>query len=894
MDKKWRWLVYATPLILAFMLWRKLIFAPGVPLFGEFPATINPLFTAKELIHGWSSYLGFGFSPIGWPESLGGGNAFGTMPVSTQSFWLFFRSIFAIFGQSGNLIYLLLGTMLPFWTMFVWAKDIFKNNRFSFWGAYAAAFFYTVNPQVVIRTAVGTFRYHYAHALLPLVLWSFHRAVNTEGNTRRLYIILCTLCIGIIAFIVPHLLVLALPLMLFEIIARHFFVSHQKTVNSLLTLAIVFAGGVGLMFGPLLASKLWPGELITPLGQFFSLSSLSLGGPIPDMFGKMLRLFGTDSIGQIDWYAKTLWLLPILAICGAYLSKRRLAWFWVIVSLVAVFMATGVNEPLSSFKTWLFLNLPGMSAFRDPSKFLELTQLGYSILLGWFFIGLLEKKWLGLDTALLSIIGLSLVWSAHWVTGDLKGRLQQHTVPEIYIDNTLQGRVATKPSPGYLTELGWYTQTGGTTSTQENPLSFYSPNKNIELVSVATPRNNRSYRFVRYWLNITEQNSRSFNYLSAKAATTQLLTDEQTQNSQHIEPINITNSEKTTLSSHALITVGNWKTLNKLAEKELDPLVPIIFAWDLNWSQWQDIKKKPGLNYIFDNTKPEDLAAYLLQKEWAIETNQFTWNGLRSQKQWMMAESLADDWQKIGIPFISGHSLLADTGATIELPLTGSGHRNNTNNNNLLLIRVLEEGRPFSLKIELNNQPAQIITHTKDDNFVGRYEKTSEGIARWHIIPLPVNIQSTSLTVEEGSVTIDGLSMVPVKVYEEALSIIKSSINSDNSFDSVNNINLQSNTNIIESQTVGGEIELTESPGSQDWLTVRESYHPLWRLGNERPLVADGFAQLYPPTENSRTNIVKFIPHNKFYYLMLANYIVWVILLSYAGILAIKEQNNKS
>lgn len=75
-------------------------------------------------------------------------------------------------------------------------------------------------------------------------------------------------------------------------------------------------------------------------------------------------------------------VLPLLIF--APLLRRRVTYaelFLCSLALLAVFFVKGANPPAGFAYDWLFVHLPGFSAYRDPSKFYQPLALAYALLL---------------------------------------------------------------------------------------------------------------------------------------------------------------------------------------------------------------------------------------------------------------------------------------------------------------------------------------------------------------------------------------------------------------------------------------------------------------------------------------------------------------------------------
>ncbi|MBI2196507.1 hypothetical protein HYU45_02725 [Candidatus Daviesbacteria bacterium] len=87
--------------------------------------------------------------------------------------------------------------------------------------------------------------------------------------------------------------------------------------------------------------------------------------------------------------------IPLLAFSVLILAKRNTTVaFWLLISIISIFLSKGSNEPFGQMYSFLFTYVPGFSLFRDPSKFYFLTSLSYSILLAFLVQALSKVKFL--------------------------------------------------------------------------------------------------------------------------------------------------------------------------------------------------------------------------------------------------------------------------------------------------------------------------------------------------------------------------------------------------------------------------------------------------------------------------------------------------------------------
>lgn len=75
--------------------------------------------------------------------------------------------------------------------------------------------------------------------------------------------------------------------------------------------------------------------------------------------------------------------IPILVFLSPVLRPKNYeVGFWLLVAVISIFLAKGTSEPIPQVYIWLFNHVPGLSLFRDSTKFFFILILSYSLLLG--------------------------------------------------------------------------------------------------------------------------------------------------------------------------------------------------------------------------------------------------------------------------------------------------------------------------------------------------------------------------------------------------------------------------------------------------------------------------------------------------------------------------------
>jgi len=150
-------------------------------------------------------------------------------------------------------------------------------------------------------------------------------------------------------------------------------------------------------------------------------------------FGLLHPNWPENTFGKTYFMQPEFLLLPILAFSALLFKGTKNIYFFALLGLIGTFLAKGVNQPLGELNLWLFENFPGMSMFRDSSKFYLLIILNYSFLIPVTLEKLSKKIPFG---KLLPIVFV-LFWCIlirHALLGELGGTFKTRIVPEEYIE----------------------------------------------------------------------------------------------------------------------------------------------------------------------------------------------------------------------------------------------------------------------------------------------------------------------------------------------------------------------------------------------------------------------------------------------------------------------------
>lgn len=144
------------------------------------------------------------------------------------------------------------------------------------------------------------------------------------------------------------------------------------------------------------------------------------------------------------WFVKNevpfyFWLVPILAFSTLLLKPRyKYVTFFAVTAIIGILLGKQVSEPFREIYTLLFEYFPGFSAFREATKFYYLTLLGYSVLLGYIVMKVVDSrpkafvKKIGRGLLIAVFAGLCLVNAWPYISGSMERLLSPRSLPPDY------------------------------------------------------------------------------------------------------------------------------------------------------------------------------------------------------------------------------------------------------------------------------------------------------------------------------------------------------------------------------------------------------------------------------------------------------------------------------
>ena len=271
--------------------------------------------------------------------------------------------------------------------------------------SFVSSIIYSFNPTILTRYLQAHIGILVGYALFPFLLLSALILFDQKQlfSRRMIYFFTLAIIISFISALQVHFLLLAFLLLAVYVVLHAIMVRSGiwllKNLAVLLGIfSLVLVLILPLTFNVLIFSRFNIAPSLVSVDHVYSLSQETY-------FGNLFRLIGESGPGflsDVGYYANPLWtllgfLMPIMAF-AIFLSWRRgyrmfnaqrrkstenrqLIIFLSILALLGIFLSTGTTY-FPKLYLWLYLHIPFFYAFRESSKFLILTSLAYSLLVG--------------------------------------------------------------------------------------------------------------------------------------------------------------------------------------------------------------------------------------------------------------------------------------------------------------------------------------------------------------------------------------------------------------------------------------------------------------------------------------------------------------------------------
>ncbi|MCL4386163.1 MAG: hypothetical protein M1326_07605, partial [Cyanobacteria bacterium] len=463
--------------VLTILSLRNYFFEHGVVYFSELSVLSNYSWLINKLSYAWNDYYVLGHTQVGWPLAPGASPLFATTNLITSLIDSYFMLLLKIlFKDYSQFVDFFLALFFHFIFMFAFINFYIKENYSKFpsnkryFLSFLAGILFMINPITVGRFGSGGVRYIFSESLFPLFILLHFLTKKYFGFNIR-YIQWLSLFILVSFYQVamwPHFFIIFLLFVFLDFILtikEDNFISHFKKYTITYSLVGIFTF---LIFSYVLIPSFLFKEIFTSNAEsgFFSLSSVeSLGqySTVPNL----IKLFAESHASHILINPSIVfYLIALLAVVSIFTFSKKKRIYFSVLLILFIFFAKGVNEPLSGFSIFLYINLPFMHAFREPSQFASFIVFLYAwvIPLGIVSFGSMQRKLKGELIYLLgfTIIILLIISNLKFISGNFEGVLRRNEIPKEYqitqefINNNAKGKVLYLPYESSVREMKWY------------------------------------------------------------------------------------------------------------------------------------------------------------------------------------------------------------------------------------------------------------------------------------------------------------------------------------------------------------------------------------------------------------------------------------------------------
>jgi len=278
---------------------------------------------------------------------------------------------------------------LASFSMYLLTYHLLKNRS----GSFIAALFYMYNQFFLSEhISEGHYLIPFGYAIAPLVLLTLERVLQCS-NMKNVF----TLSI-ILTFFWGSTSQSAYIIGIFTIaytIIRSSKINLNKKARINAVVGILFA-----IFLCFLLSAYWmlPETLVVNSSNVlfrayhtvddaykYSFNSLldafSIRSSADNIFGQRISYWEAPILQQTAM-SNLILILPVLAFMAILFYRDRLTIFFTIAAIISSFLALGPNGLPFDIFAWLWTHIPGYSTFRVGGRFLMVTALSYSYLIG--------------------------------------------------------------------------------------------------------------------------------------------------------------------------------------------------------------------------------------------------------------------------------------------------------------------------------------------------------------------------------------------------------------------------------------------------------------------------------------------------------------------------------
>lgn len=480
-----KFILFFLPALLILIALRNYLILPGIALLPELMYSQDFIVLLQNHLHAWDNSVSLGHSNIVYPEAIGDRQIYGSIaPLSTIP-WLFFLSLLqALTGEFAQKVYFFFILLLPFIGMIPLARYWFKNDKNQFLPILTAILFYGANLTITGRFLAASMNHNLAVGLFPIVIYSYLKLIDgIKEKKQAYYYIYYTLLGGILlSFIIQlriHFLIILGVFVSFyfffslftgkKILLESFKKTIFQTIIPFLTILLISALLNIHQWLPLLFFK--ETTLEAPELAAHTLSMLLVSNDYVSIINSITLLsniIGAKSLLLANYkisvgFIILLFIPAIISLLTIFVKKSPRKTFLGVIIAISIILSSGLNSPFGEVFKWFYLNTPLLDPFRDPSKFLTLTTVGYSLLIGEFFLLFIKRE--KIQKVVFSIFIIFIfISNPVFFSGDFFGNLKNVEIPKAYYSfrewtkkqNNDQERIFLLPAKTVTYQYKWF------------------------------------------------------------------------------------------------------------------------------------------------------------------------------------------------------------------------------------------------------------------------------------------------------------------------------------------------------------------------------------------------------------------------------------------------------
>ena len=321
-----------------------------------------------------------------WPHVWNGAQQMG----ETNQVYLFSFPLFSLAGLLSrlNVPWSAIERLLYLWPYLILSiaapyAFAYRISRSPIAGAVAASLF-CLNSWIIMATERGAIPSIVAASLMPLFFLAVLSFIDRATPRRGMGLALLLTAILIYDLRYVYISVFFAFVLALEQLLRDRSFSRIKSALPSIAVAIVTLAVTNIFW---------------LLPQFFEAANAGAGyGSLQDYIGNSHFMSPAHSLAdfavfyhwiasnnpfrpdQPDWY---FFLIPV-AVFGSFAAcwKRKWMWSFAVGAFASLLLDSGPTFPVDGVNIWIFTHVPGMSLFRDVTKWMSLLEFTYGVVLG--------------------------------------------------------------------------------------------------------------------------------------------------------------------------------------------------------------------------------------------------------------------------------------------------------------------------------------------------------------------------------------------------------------------------------------------------------------------------------------------------------------------------------